>query len=177
MTAWETSCICMHVWSMSSQTTSLGMARYFVQMYADRVMTRLIQNLKCAVVSTVHNMYSLKSQHFDIFCNYDHLIAYALSSTCVWHAADTDNIVGQNRSNVHVIFKITSLQFRCLKISQAVDCHIGSFASSGSYLASFDGSQNRWFLAMVRNCAGLKSLKTYREELTFGGFRMIEFPL
>ena len=97
MTPWETSCICMHVWSMSSQTTSLGMACYFFQMYADRVMTRLIRNLKCAVVSTVHNMYSLKSQHFDIFCNYDHLIAYPQSSTRVWHAADTDNIVGQNR--------------------------------------------------------------------------------
>ena len=39
--------------------TGYGMLLF--QMYADRVMTRLIRNLKCAVVSTVHNMYSLKS--------------------------------------------------------------------------------------------------------------------
>jgi len=89
------------------------------------------------------------------------------------HAADT----AKTESNVHVIFKITSLQFRCLKISQAVDCHIGSFASSGSYLASFDGSQNRWFLAMVRNCAGLKSLKTYREELDLPSLNLIWMSL
>lgn len=89
------------------------------------------------------------------------------------HAADT----AKTESNVHVIFKITSLQFRCLKISQAVDCHIGSFASSGSYLASFDGSQNRWFLAMVRNCAGLKSLKTYREELDLSSLNLIWMSL
>lgn len=84
-----------------------------------------------------------------------------LPSTCVWHAAGTDNIVGQNRVKCTCHFqKNTSLQFRFLKTSQAVDCNIGSFGSSGSYLASFDGSQNCWFLAMVRSCAGLKSLKT-----------------